>query len=212
MGKHSAGGRHEIKKKNSKIRIITTIIAIIIIILLLAIYLKNNKDIDITKEPIKIIETTFSALKEGKKEDAKKYIDYNKLIASLDEMILKGDSKIEKDLFDNMSWDIKEIRVEEDSAIATIQVKNKNFKNILANWMKEIINQKSLGKEITEEIVLEKLQKSIENEIENKEVTRDIILTKKQDIWNIEVNDDLRDLVYPGIDSVISVLTQAEDN
>ena len=39
-----------------------------------------------------------------------------------------------------------------------------------------------------------------------------MVLKQEDNSWRIQVNEDLRDLVYPSIDSVISVLKSSRAN
>ena len=126
-------------------------------------------------------------------------------------MILQDDSdEIEKELFKNIEWNIEEIEEQENQVVAIVEVKNKDFKNVITAWMKELISAKSSGIEITNEYALEKLANEIEEEQSSKSVIKKILLEKDNDIWKIQVNEDLRDLVYPSIDSVISVLKSSK--
>ena len=126
-------------------------------------------------------------------------------------MILQDDSdEIEKELFKNIEWNIEEIEEQENQVVAIVEVKNKDFKNVITAWMKGLISAKSSGIEITNEYALEKLANEIEEEQSSKSVIKKILLEKDNDIWKIQVNEDLRDLVYPSIDSVISVLKSSK--
>lgn len=209
MGKHSKE-KHTEKNKNKK-SLILVVIVIICIILGIIIYLNQNKfDDNREEEAGKIIDNTFLALKEGRKEESSKYLNYEELITSLDEMILKnnqeGNSTIEKELFNDIEWNVENITIQDGGAIAVVEVTNKDFKEMITKWLKELVNEKSEGKVISQEIGLEKLEEIlIVNENKNT-VIKKITLTLEGESWKIEVNDDLRDLVFPGIDSVAFIL------
>lgn len=207
MGKHSKGKYAEKNKKS----LILVISAIICIILGIIIYLNQDKFGDNREEePEKIINSTFLALKEGRKEEASKYLNYEELITSLDEMILKnnqeGNSTIEKELFNDMEWNVENVTMQDGEAIAVIEVTNKDFKEMITKWLKELVNEKSGGKVISQEIGLAKLEEILMANESKKSVIKKIKLTSEGESWKLEVNDDLRDLVFPGIDSVTSIL------
>ena len=205
MGKHSQSKHSSVEKKSKNI-VLIVIVLVIVIVLGVGIYalmmkLNNQNDIE------GVINNFFEAIKNAEQEKANQYVNYEQLINSLDEMILQDDSdEIEKELFKNIEWNIEEIEEQENQVVAIVEVKNKDFKNVITAWMKELISAKSSGIEITNEYALEKLANEIEEEQSSKSVIKKILLEKDNDIWKIQVNEDLRDLVYPSIDSVISVL------
>lgn len=205
MGKHSA------KKKSKKInlKLIITIIIIVCAILAMSKCLKmlNNKN----KEPQKVLEQLCIELKESNKSEANKYVEYNKLLSSLDEMLLTENNeqvqKIEKLLFKDIEWNIKQTEIKEESATVTIELTNIDFKNIMIELMKKIVTQKAIQKEITTDIALEKLYEVL-NESNNNKVTttQDITLYKEKNNWRIEINENLVNLIYPGISDVVTAL------
>ena len=209
MGKHSSG--KYAKKKKINIKIIVILIAIILITTGIIIFIKNNSDTDTKTEPEKNVENLFKALKDSNKEEASKYIDYDKLISSLDEMLLEQDSKqmtdLEKKLFKNIKWNIENVEVQDNQAIIIVEMTNKNFANIITTWIKEILKEKEEGNTISNDLAIQKLEKVIDEEKNTKTILKKITISKEDD-WKIIVNDDLRDLVFPGIDSVATVLNE----
>ena len=204
MGKHSSGKI----TSNDKSKVKLMIMALIIIVCIIAFVIFK---IYLEKKPEDSINSFFVAIKESDVDLANKYADYKQLIDSLDEMILKNvenssEINVEKELFRNIEWNIENVEFEDNKAIAVVEVKNKNFKNIITKWMKELLNYKSSGDTITNDFALKKLKEVIIKENETKTVIKKVILNRKDGDWIIEINEDLRDLVYPGVDSVISVL------
>ena len=203
MGKHSTGKY----AKGSKSKIIIVPIAIFIVITIITTIVLTS--FNSKREVEKTLNDTFSNLKELNKERINERLDYNKLISSLDEMILKNqeDVEVEKLLFRDMQWTIENVEVENDTTTLIVEMKNKDFKNILTSWMKKIVVEKENQNQITNEMALKYLQESIEEEnIGEKTVIKRITLNKENNTWKIVVNEDLRDLIFPGIDSVISAL------
>jgi len=206
MGKHSSEITTEInlKKVFSIVILISVFIAIIFGIMILCGFNAN---------PQKTIDKAFMALKIGDIEEVNKYTDYNKIIYSLDEILVEEENlEITKDLFIDMNWKIKNIQIDKNVAIAEVEVTNKNFVSIMTNWIKKIIGEKASKKEITNELFIDCLKETLLEVKELKTNSQEIKLIKINRKWNIEVNENLRSLLYPGIDSVVEGLDQIKQN
>ncbi|MGN1269718.1 MAG: hypothetical protein ACI4UU_02465 [Clostridia bacterium] len=213
MGKHSLE-----KKKNKKTLYILLIILLILIIistifiLIARIIEENNK---INTEIETEINTTFIALKNLETEEINKHINYEELIASIDEEILyyraeQKDSKLEKNLFNAINWNIKDIKINEEKneVTATVELTNKNFKNLITKWLQEIVEQKANKKKITSQIGLKILEEMlIENETGEKTTIQKIQLKKEDNQWKIILNENLRTLLFPGIESAFEEIS-----
>ena len=207
MGKHSSG--KYAKKKKINIKMIGILIVIILIITCIVIFINNHTNSK--TEPEKYIESLFTALKNSNREEASKYIDYEKLISSLDEMLLDQNTTqmtdLEKKLFENLKWNIENVEIQDNQATIIVEMTNKNFANIITTWIKEILKEKEKGTIISNDLAIQKLEEAIDEENSSKTILKKITLSK-DDNWKIVVNDDLRDLIFPGIDSVSTVLNQ----
>lgn len=207
MGKHSSG--KYAKKKKINIKMIGILIVIILIITCIVIFINNHTNSK--TEPEKYIESLFTALKNSNREEASKYIDYEKLISSLDEMLLDQNTTqmtdLEKKLFENLKWNIENVEIQDNQATIIVEMKNKNFANIITTWIKEILKEKEKGTIISNDLAIQKLEEAIDEENSSKTILKKITLSK-DDNWKIVVNDDLRDLIFPGIDSVSTALNQ----
>lgn len=211
MGRHSQSRHSSGVPKGKKFTGIVIVFAIIVAFAFgIYVFVRNlNQQNDIEG----VINHFFEAIKTAEQEKANQYVDYEQLINSFDEMILQDESdEIEKELFKNIEWNIEDIEEQENQVVAIVEVKNKDFKNIITAWMKELVSAKSSGIEITNEYALEKLANELKQEESLKTVIKKIVLKKENDSWRIQVNEDLRDLVYPSIDSVISVLKSSKAN
>ena len=202
MGKHSinnSNGKNVIKLKSILFFIIITGLVIIFIISI------NKKKDDFTKQE-EIINKAFSALKTININEVNKYTNYNKIISGLDESILNQEevSEIEKNLFNTMEWSIEKIKEEDNNTVAIIEVTNKDFKMIITEWLQEIVNRKTNGEDISNEVGLKVLENILKN---NNYGTQTVIKKVKIDKDSkIEVNDDLINLLYSGIESVSNAL------
>ncbi len=207
MGKHSTGKYAKSKEKKVIVKIIAVIIIMTIIISGVIIYSKINSK----EEPERIMNETLIALKELNKEKVNQYLDYDKLISSLDEMILENpdDTELEEELFKNMTWSIEDVDIEDNEATLIIEMTNKDFKTVLTEWMRKIVTEKETQNQITNEIALKDLKEAISDEtIEEKTVLKKVKMEKSDEGWEIIVDENLRDLVFPGIDSIISAIEE----
>ena len=228
MGKHTSGGRRintnyskaekaarrgtcDIKREKTKKKKFNSnfyiLISIAILIIILILFLITRKD---TNEPINVANKTFDALKNNELDIASEYVDYRQLVNSLDEMLTTEDnSTIEKELFGNIEWEIKKVEKDNDRAVLTVELKNKDFVKVITKWMKKIIGEKAKGNQITIDVSLQKLENALSETGEVTKVMKKINLIKEDDTWKIVVDEELRSLVYPSIDSVATALTQS---
>lgn len=210
MGKHSKSKHFSEKKGVGKGKKVVTIIIIslIIIAIVFGIYFLVNKITEQNRIKASVNEF-FEGLKNSEIDKVNKYADYNQLINSFDEMILQdGNDRIEKELFSSLEWNIENIKKNDDRTEIIVETKNKDFKDVITNWMKELVSAKSAGISITNEYALEKLENEIKEEEKTKTVIKKIVLKEDGGNFKITVSEELRDLVFPGIDSVIDVLKE----
>ena len=202
MGKHSINNSN--RKNVIKLKSILFFIIITGLVISSIISIKKKKD-DFTKQE-EIINQAFSALKTTNINEVNKYTNYNKIISGLDESILNQEevSEIEKNLFNTMEWSIEKIKEEDNNIVAIIEVTNKDFKMIITEWLQEIVNRKTNGEDISNEVGLKVLENILKN---NNYGTQTVIKKVKIDKDSkIEVNDDLINLLYSGIESVSNAL------
>lgn len=205
MGKHSS--ENYTKKSKSKIIIVLAIIIVAIIGVSVYLYTTAMEK----KDPEIAINNMFQALKQDEEEQVNEYLDYNKLLSSLDEMLVNEDARneeVEKKLFESIEWNIENIEIDGETATALVELTNKDFIEVVTSWMKKIVNERNIGTELTDEVSLQKLQETLEQTDTTKTVIKRISLEKVDENWKITVNDDLTNLVFPGVDSVVSVLNQ----
>ena len=205
MGKH-----FEKKSKKSLLIIVCILIVIIILVIIvtLSYYGQNNK----TKEVEESINDFFSSLKATNIEQVNTYVEYEEIIASLDSMLVEnkgeGVSNIEKELFKALEWKIEEIEVEDSRAVVTVETKNKDLKTVVTKWLQQLSTLKTSGEVINNQVALNKLENILVNETETEMVKKDIILNNDNGTWKIELDENLRALLYPGVDDIASVLNK----
>ena len=225
-------GKHSKPDKNKPIKAFSIIVIISVLGLGLYIFY-NNKNINIINEPKNetqyafyeeketveideideekeaeiIINNALNALKESNIDEVNQYLDYNELINKLDSIILEvNNSNIEENMFKDISWSIKEVEIIDNKTTVKIELSNKNYKKILTNFSKEIINEKNNNIEIDNEKMIKILNDKLENEDEYITTTNNILLIEDDNEWKIEINDELIDLLYPGLNGFKEVL------
>ena len=204
-------GKHILEKKTNKVLVIVAILIILAIIIgIVVFFIGNNKTPEEKLE--ETIDSCFTSLKSSNIEKANKYINYDELVSSFDELIIENReeeiSNIEKELFKSIEWNIENIEIENDKATAVIEVTNKNFKDIITKWMEQMYTVQESDQNISDEIALKELEEVLINENETKTEIKRITLNQIDANWKIEVNESLRDLMYPGIDIVFTILYQ----
>lgn len=213
MGKHSLGkhlGKHKSKKMNKIFSIIIISIGIIAVIIQGIIMTKNRK-LDEKEKIEENINNTFISLKNLDINNVNKYMNYKDLVNSLDEIILEqnkeGESNIERKLFSNMEWTIESIKIlDKNTAEAIIEMTNKNYNNIIIKWMELLLQMEA--SDVNNEIQLQKLDEILNETNTNKTVIKKINMIKNGEKWSIKVNDNLRDLVFTGIESIATVIEE----
>ncbi len=196
-------GKHAIERENKSIKIIGLLILIIVIISIIVAVINNNNSSKLEET----IDKAFMALKTYNINETNKYIDYEKVLYSLDEILVdEKNENVEKELFNSIEWKIDKIDINGDTATAVIELTNKNFVTVVTNWMKIIVAEKDKGKKITNKSSLAHLEKVLSETQETKTEINKINLKKENNVWKIEVTEEFRNLVYPGVDIVSSVL------
>lgn len=194
------------KKKQWGILFVFVIISIVGIIGALVYHRLDDE----TKEVEESVNDCFSSLKSINIEQVNIYVDYEELIKSLDTIIIENReeevSSLEKELFKTLEWKIEEIKVEDSNAIVTVETKNKDLKTVVIKWLQQLATLKNAGEAINNQIALEELKKTLANENKTEKTKKDIILKKDNGTWKLELNENLRTLVYPGVEDIASVI------
>lgn len=204
LSKHSKDNKSN--KVNRKIFII-----ILIVIVIATIGVVTVRNIGDKNKIKKNVNDTFSALKDLNVDEVNKHLDYKALVNSFDKIILEQngdkDSNIEKKLFESIEWTIEDIQInDENTAEVIIEMTNKNYNHIIIKWAQSMLKMDE--NDINDKIQVEKLEEVIDEVTKTKTIIKKIKLVKVEENWTIEVNTDLRDLVFPGIDSIVTVLDQ----
>ena len=213
MGRHSSNNKRNIRQNQPKRRPKKSNFKMIFVVVIIAIIGMLVHNSNVKKQPKKIINTAFSDLKTANIEDANKYINYNQLIYSLDGMLAKEDdneinSAIKKELFTNIEWEVLDVETKNNNAVVTVEMTNKDYIKVITNWMKKMIGEKARGEEITDELLLQNLEATLAETTDTKTGTKKVTLFKEKEKWKIIVDEELRNLIYPGIENVATTLNK----
>ena len=191
-------------KKSKKAPIITAIVIIAIIILAIVLY------VVFANGPKGVVEGMFSALKNGDYDKVNEYINYNEVISSSDVLDSESlDQETMNLLFDKLSWKVTETTQEENTANVTVEVTNKNFKTIIANYMQNALKVAFSGQELSDAEMENYLIEELKNEdVETITTTQTINLTKQDGKWVINTTDtNLIDILLPGLNEAVNSLS-----
>ena len=191
-------------KKSKKAPIITAIVIIAIIILAIVLY------VVFANGPKGVVEGMFRALKNGDYDKVNEYINYNEVISSSDVLDSESlDQETMNLLFDKLSWKVTETTQEENTANVTVEVTNKNFKTIIANYMQNALRVAFSGQELSDAEMENYLLEELRNEdVETTTTTQTINLTKQDGRWVINTTDtNLIDILLPGLNEAVNSLS-----
>ena len=157
-----------------------------------------------------VVEGMFKALKNGDYDKVNEYINYNEVISSSN--ILDSESLDEETmnlLFEKLSWKITETTKEENTASVTVEVTNKNFRTIIANYMQNALRVAFSGQELSDAEMENYLLEELKNEdVETTTTTQTINLTKQDGKWVINTTDtNLIDVLLPGLSEAVNSLS-----
>ena len=191
-------------KKSKKAPTITAIVIIAIIILAIVLY------VVFANGPKGVVEGMFRALKNGDYDKVNEYINYNEVISSSDVLDSESlDQETMNLLFDKLSWKVTETTQEENTANVTVEVTNKNFKTIIANYMQNALRVAFSGQELSDAEMENYLLEELRNEdVETTTTTQTINLTKQDGKWVINTTDtNLIDILLPGLNEAVNSLS-----
>lgn len=192
------------KNKLAWIIVIIAVVVIAVVAIVTTIFFGNN--------PEKTIEETFTALKEGNLELIDEYIateDSNSLIENEITDTLKTsleNSDFERDLinscFSQFEWQIKETKIEGNTAVVTVDITNKDFSNVVQEVFSKMLTQALstavTGEEMTEEETLNLIKESIDEVTDTTTITKEINLVKENGTWKFNATE-VMNIVLPGI-------------
>ena len=191
------------KSKNAKWAGIVIAIIVIAIVILLTVM------IAISSTPKKSVDGMLSYLKAGEFEKVQEFVDYNQLISStntFDAEDLNVDTQ--KLFFERLEWKVGKVTEENDNATIEVEITNKDFKTIISNYMQEMLKLAFSGQNLSDEQMDNYLIEDLKSEdVQMTTVTGTIQANKQNGEWKIVVNDQLLNVLLPGLQETIDSLS-----
>lgn len=159
------------------------------------------------KTPYYALMKALNAMKNEDINIINKYLSYDSLMDSVSGSLKVGEemSEFEKNCFSDFTFKINTVKVEGDTAIINVDTTNKNFRNAVTKWTQNIYQKFINGEEISNEEGIKLLNECLEDaSIGTITTNKDITLTKVDGKWIINVDEELRDAIFPGISEVIN--------
>ena len=161
---------------------------VVVIAILACIFLMGDS-------PKKSVETMLGDLKSG---------NYSQTVLS-DLSEEDFDEEAQKLLFDKLEWKVQNVKEEGDTATVEVEITNKDFKTIIANYMQKVIKIAFSGESISEEEMTNYLIEELNNnEIEMVTSNQTIILKKQDGKWEVSEENDFVNILLPGFNEAIS--------
>ena len=193
------------EKKSKKWLLVVVLLIILIILALMVLYASLT--------PRSSVNNLFTNLKNGNKFMANLNINYDELISVLDTSIVSANgssmSDLEKECFNELSWEITGESVENQTATVTATITTKNFRQVLLNWIEKISEVLENQDDISTEQNLQLLNESlVQDNVDTRTNEVTISLERKGLTWKVNINDEFIDAIYPGLNQVLDVMEQ----
>lgn len=192
----------KIKNKKDLYYIISIVIAICLIVLIAFVILT------LQQTPEKLLNNILSNLKEGKLEKINQYISYEEILGTSDLLSSKEfNEETKKSLFNKLEWKILEVKTEKDKATINLEITNKDFKIIIEKYMQKALSAVFSGKNLENDEIKNYLVEEINNqEAQTITQTKTIEFIKKDNKWEITVNNELIDALLPNLRETVDTL------
>lgn len=193
------------EKKSKKWIIVVVLLVILIILAVLVLYTSIT--------PRDSVNNLFTNLKNGNKFMASLNIDYDNLISVLDSTIVQQNgsemSNLERECFNELSWEITGESVENNTATVTATVTTKSFRQVLLNWIEKISEVLENQDDISTEQNLQLLEESLtEEDVGTTQTEVTINLERKGFTWKVIIDEEFIDAIFPGLNQVLDVMEQ----
>ena len=185
------------KKKSIAFRTIVIVIVLLAIIGLIYVALPS---------PARTVQQMLRDLKSGNYEKVEEYVDYEELMD--DSLISSEDTEKSKVFFKDLQFTVKNVTQKGDTATIELQATNKDFKVIVENAAKKLL-QKYFSSEDAEieEILLEELQKE---DIPTVTTTKEITVQKQDGKWKVVADDNLKEVIFPGLQESLDAVANGD--
>lgn len=185
-------------KKNTKVVSIVTALVVLVIAVLLTIMIVTTSD------PKQSIDGLLNNLKTGDFEKAQEFLSGDALMSEED-----YDLEVQKLFFENLAWKINNIEKQEDTAVVTIEITNKDFNLVVSNYAKKALEAiTSLIGTNSTNLSNDQIQQYFVDELKNEEIgtiTEEgtIQLVKEDKKWKVVSNEELIKTLLPGLQEAL---------
>lgn len=184
-------------KKTKKVSLITTVIAVVAIIavvIILTILMVTSSS------PKKSIDGLLTNLKAGDFEKAQEFISGEGVVEEN-----SFNEEAQKYLFNKLSWKITNITTEKENSTIELEITNKDFKTIIANYSQKILKLVFSGENITEETSENYLTEELKSEeTQTTTITVTVQAVKEEGKWKIVGNEELINALLPGLQEALN--------
>ena len=156
--------------------------------------------------PARTVQQMLRDLKSANYEKVEEYVDYEELMD--DSLISSDDAEKSKVFFKDLQFTVKNVTQKGDTATIELQATNKDFKVIVENAAKKLL-QKYFSSEDAEieEILLEELQKE---DIPTVTTTKEITVQKQDGKWKVVADDNLKEVIFPGLQESLDAVSNGD--
>ncbi len=184
------------KKKNNAVIIGIIIVAIVLVALVAGKFL-------MPESPSKALDNTLNELKVGTYAQ--------NILSGLADGEDEVNAEMQKLFFEKLEWKILGVQEEGDKATVEIEIKNKDFKTIIGNYMQKALKAAFSGQNISEEEMTNYLMEELRNE-ETQIVTNNqsIVLQKQDGKWDVAEEENFVNAVLPGLYEAMNSFNQQQ--
>lgn len=182
----------EDKKVKPWIVSVITVIAVLVIATILTVM------IVISSDPKKTVDGLFTNLRAGDFEKAQEFLTGEVL---LEDSSFNSEEKAL--LFNKLGWKVKKVTKEGTTATIEVEITNKDFKAVVENYMKKVLDaaKAAIG---GEEIPQEEFKKYFIEELQNEQIqtvteTKTIKAVEENKKWKIFSDEELEYNLLPGL-------------
>lgn len=195
--------KFEVKKEKTNTKKNTWIGKLIVIIAVLAIAILLTFMIVTSSDPKKSVDGFFTNLQSGDFEKAQEFMTGEELLDDIE-----YNAETQRLFFDKISWKVKKVTEEDDTATVEVEITNKDFKTIISNYMQKVLKLALSGEDITEEGIENYFVEELKNDqVQTTTQTKTIQLIKEDKKWKVVSNDELIDSLLPGLQESIESLS-----
>ena len=184
-------------KKTPWVATVITIVAVLAVAALLTYMTVTSSD------PKKTVDGFLTNLKAGDFTKAQEFVSGSEDFLSKEEF----DDETKALLFDKLSWKVTKVTNEDNNATVEVEITNKDFKTVISSYMQKVLKLALGGENITEEGIENYFIEELKNDqVQTITQTKTIQLIKEDKKWKVLSNDELVNVLLPGLQESINLL------